>query len=513
MFSRVRNFLSSLSCGTLRSRRKSSQSNSKVPVERKEKSKDEKALEKFLLAHKINDQNAVNKQTLSCRTNSSDFMNFNQPNFGESYKEYENLTMKNEANFTISDDEELQKIINEAFDPEARQILTPEIPSSYIMTLKNGNNEKGGHGLVRQGKLYLISVKRTVNIFGKSKYRMDKQYIASKKSLNPNSLEELKILINEISIIKNCDHANILKYIGFVFLRPLNVYLITEFCDGMDLWQWLYQTNMWRSSSMCEIVHIASDLTNAVAYLHEKNILHRDIKSANSLLFTNKNKINPGNAGFVQKWIAKLADFGAAYSSEYGYSKATKNDYFKHAFTGNFESSAPEVQTDIEKPIQHNFKSDVFSLGIIYAELIIGNNPYDFLEREMIVELGRQGELYFEELIARYDTPTKMICLMWVCTDFDSNQRPLAKHCVKWMEEIKEKELKRYQNAEVHIDIDKMVQHKRSDFQDRLELAELQQKKDKIVSEMIEIGEMVKNINIDNFEEIDKFISDFKINA
>ena len=93
-------------------------------------------------------------------------------------------------------------------------------------------------------------------------------------------------LIDEIEILKNLEHPNIMKiYESFVFDN--NYYIVSELCDQGHL-----LSKMEKLGKMDQIVvkFLMEQIFNAVAYLHSKNILHGDIKLENILLYTASNR-------------------------------------------------------------------------------------------------------------------------------------------------------------------------------------------------------------------------------
>jgi calcium-dependent protein kinase len=113
---------------------------------------------------------------------------------------------------------------------------------------------------------------------------------------NPETIRAMKIiprkyllkgindvnLSEEIFILKNLDHPNIIKLYEFYFDYE-NIYLISEYCDQGDL-----LTKIEKLGTMNQIVvkFIMNQVFNAIAYLHSRGVLHGDIKLENIMLYT-----------------------------------------------------------------------------------------------------------------------------------------------------------------------------------------------------------------------------------
>ena len=89
-------------------------------------------------------------------------------------------------------------------------------------------------------------------------------------------------LIKEIKILKKIDHKNIIKLYEAIDTSKY-VYLSTEYIAGPSLLKYL-KSKPDRKMDEIEIKHIWKQVIQAVAYLHSKNITHRDIKLENILL-------------------------------------------------------------------------------------------------------------------------------------------------------------------------------------------------------------------------------------
>lgn len=198
------------------------------------------------------------------------------------------------------------------FKREERDVLVPRISNSEIKFIKNEQILQGGYGCVRKGKIVKIDFKYFKDKFY---FRVKKCYVAVKSmEYEKHSAIGLKTFINEVAILKSCQHPNVLKYMGVV-VRMENFYLITEWCDGVDFLKYIYSNNgkLWKEAGFVELLDICIDVAKGMEYIHSKEILHRDIKSPNILLFSNKQG--------PKKWTAKLADFGLGFSRLHGFQK------------------------------------------------------------------------------------------------------------------------------------------------------------------------------------------------
>jgi len=127
-------------------------------------------------------------------------------------------------------------------------------------------------------------------------------------------------LLRELSVLKNARHENLLEYIGACETAEVNeedpatLYIVTEFAANGDLLHLLSSDAPLGWNFLTRIILGAMD---GLHYLHDKGIIHRDIKSENILL--------DGN------WCPKVSDFGMA--REVGGGAAREGDQrAKHQF-------------------------------------------------------------------------------------------------------------------------------------------------------------------------------------
>ncbi|XP_037497765.1 serine/threonine-protein kinase STY46 isoform X2 [Jatropha curcas] len=159
-----------------------------------------------------------------------------------------------------------------------------------------------------------------------------------------------KEFAQEVFIMRKVRHKNVVQFIG-ACTKPPSLCIVTEFMSGGSVYDYLHkQKGIFKLPSLLKV---AIDVSKGMNYLHQNNIIHRDLKAANLLMDENE--------------VVKVADFGVA--------RVKAQSGVMTAETGTYRWMAPEV---IEhKPYDH--KADVFSFGIVLWELLTGKLPYEYL--------------------------------------------------------------------------------------------------------------------------------------
>lgn len=176
------------------------------------------------------------------------------------------------------------------------------------------------------------------------------------KVLIPNydSIERLK---REILAVKIINHENIPKVIdsNVESVNNLNeiVWLIEEYIEGESLRD---ELNKGKLFPLPEVVHFIDTILSILEISESNNIVHRDIKPENIIYATSK-----------KFW---LIDFGI--SRHLDLKSITESNSPFGQFT--FGYSASEQFRNRKKEI--DIRADLFSLGVVIAEIIIGYNPY-----------------------------------------------------------------------------------------------------------------------------------------
>lgn len=155
--------------------------------------------------------------------------------------------------------------------------------------------------------------------------------------------------MNEITVLSNVAHPNIVAYYGsFVEDNILNV--VMEYADNGSLFQHIQRAKAPFAES--EILSIFAQLVSSLKYLHDKKILHRDLKTKN-IFMTKKHKV-------------KLGDFGL--------SKMMGNDI---SFASSAVGTPYYLSPELCEGKSYNRKSDVWALGCVLYELTTFRHAFD----------------------------------------------------------------------------------------------------------------------------------------
>ena len=205
--------------------------------------------------------------------------------------------------------------------------------SDYIL---HGEIGSGGFAKVVQGTHIPTGEKVAIKIMDKIQLFTD-----------PLNLRRVK---SEISILKIVRHKNIIKLYE-VIETPQKIYLIMEYCEGGELFDYIVQKQNLTERQSCKFFH---EIIDALEYLHSLNIVHRDIKPENLLI----DKIN-------KKLSLKLIDFGIS------------NTYSLQSLLitpcGTASYAPPEMHKG-EK--YYGLLTDIWSAGVVLYAMVFGYLPF-----------------------------------------------------------------------------------------------------------------------------------------
>nr|XP_043623977.1 serine/threonine-protein kinase STY46 [Erigeron canadensis] len=237
----------------------------------------------------------------------------------------------------------------------------------------------------------------------KGTYRSQEVAIKILKTERVNS-DLQKEFAQEVYILRKVRHKNVVQFIG-ACTKPPSLCIVTEFMSGGSVYDYLHKQK--GTFKLPMLLKVSIDISKGMNYLHQNNIIHRDLKAANLLMDEHE--------------VVKVADFGVA--------RVKAQTGVMTAETGTYRWMAPEV---IEhKPYDH--KADVFSFGIVLWELLTGKLPYEYLTPlQAAVGVVQKG---LRPTIPK-NTPPKLADLLEKCWQQDPSLRPDFTEIIEILKQI-----------------------------------------------------------------------------
>lgn len=179
----------------------------------------------------------------------------------------------------------------------------------------------------------------------------------------------LSALEREIELLKNLQHVNIVQYLySSIDDEYLNIFL--EYVPGGSVTALLRNYGAFEETLVKNFVR---QILAGLNYLHERDIIHRDIKGAN-ILVDNKGGI-------------KISDFGI--SKKVDDNLLTGNRVHRPSLQGSVFWMAPEV---VKQSI-YTKKADIWSMGCLVVEMLTGEHPWAQLSQmQAIYQIGSSAK-------------------------------------------------------------------------------------------------------------------------
>ncbi|KAL4341357.1 hypothetical protein GQ457_08G012920 [Hibiscus cannabinus] len=253
---------------------------------------------------------------------------------------------------------------------------------------------------------------------------LDGKKVAARKPILSTS-EELDKFHKELQLLCQLDHPGIATLVA-AHAKPPNYMFFFEFYEQTNLAHKLH-VQEW-IPHLDQALPIMLQLAKALQYLHNKGIVHRDVKPANVLLDRN--------------FSAHLADFGLAeYKKDlrrvtienWRSSGKPTGGFHKKNMVGTLIYMAPEI---LKKEIQTE-KSDVYSFGVSINELLTGIVPYTDIRAEAQAHTVLEMNYTEQQLTAAVSSglrpvlavidsgvPGSILSLIQKCWDANPQNRP-----------------------------------------------------------------------------------------
>ena len=246
--------------------------------------------------------------------------------------------------------------------------------------------------------------------------------------IEPHYRERFK---REALLLAKLNHPNIVQIYDYLETNE-QLALVMEYVDGENLQQHLREHIVSHAQRMQWLTQIAQGL----AVAHDAGIIHRDLKAENILI----NKRN----------LAKITDLGIAKSQDFN---GTLTDHV----TGSYGSMSPEQAMGEEL----DFRSDLFSFGILAYQLLCGAHPFGETENKLQLMQRIISHPAISPIKKNPDLLPETVKLLGQLLSKDPDNRPdnthwVAAHCAKLCQTVAI-------NAEAETNSTQILPHSQTD--------------------------------------------------
>ncbi|KAJ3324538.1 ATP binding [Blyttiomyces sp. JEL0837] len=288
-----------------------------------------------------------------------------------------------------------------AAESDTDMFSTEEEPRTHISWIKGDLIGKGSFGRVYYGVNLttkdVMAVKQ-VELIPLYRHRSGSEAAKHRQRM----VDALRM---EILLLRELDHENIVRYLGFdVDANIVSVFL--QYVDGGSVASMLSRFGKFDEGL---VRHVSCQILSGLEYLHERCIIHRDIKGANILV--------DGHG------VAKISDFNISKKNEYNMAYNTNS---RMSLQGSVFWMAPEVV----KGKGYSAKVDIWSLGCVTLEMLTGTHPWLQLnEMQTMWRLGKENAPPIPHGVLSDDAER----FLEMCFTIEPESRPTAKelffHC------------------------------------------------------------------------------------
>ncbi|KAI0668857.1 kinase-like protein [Trametes maxima] len=249
--------------------------------------------------------------------------------------------------------------------------------------------------------------------------------VAIKEVLPSNDYDVAKYFEREWRLMKEARHPNVVLYLGLSRAPDGRIFIISEFIESGNLRMYIHDKTKpfpWRLR-----LSFATDIARALAYLHARKCIHRDLKGENLLVTANGR--------------LKITDFGFARIAA-----RNEEESKRLTFCGTDSYMSPEILLGNE----FDLPTDIFSLGVIFCEIaarkLADDNtfrrtpPFFNIDEDEVRRLASPG------------CPPAFITLALDCLSQVPAERPTTRQILDRLREIEAEVLARPSEADdIHL--------------------------------------------------------------
>lgn len=229
----------------------------------------------------------------------------------------------------------------------------------------------------------------------------DKNKKFAVKSIKIESIiSELKLIENELDILRQVDHPNIIKYYE-TYNDDVYLHIVTELCTGGELFERIAHKGKFTESEAAKIIN---KILSAISFLHNLGICHRDIKPENFMFSSSDPDAE-----------IKIIDFGL--STKFISEKSMKD------IVGTPFYVAPEVLEGV-----YTNACDIWSLGVVLYTMLNGKPPFIGTSSEVLSKVAK-GAVFFPEK-NWHNTSTEAKDIILKMLERNPEKRWTAKQCL-----------------------------------------------------------------------------------
>ena len=234
-----------------------------------------------------------------------------------------------------------------------------------------------------------------------------------------------KYLVTELQMLKKLNHPNVAKLIKLIDNETqTHLLLVMEYCNGGTLSECLEKFKKFKGKPFTEeiVQYLTKQIVEALIYLHDNNIIHRDLKLENIMVhFDNNNDKENLN---MMKAKIKIIDFSLSKQLE-----------SKNALTSSLLGTPLYMSPNILKQyganknlknLRYGTEVDIWSLGCICYELLTGNNVFKAHSLDDLINNIKEGNYRIPNNVS-----LEFLSFLNSMLQYDGKKRSTAKELLK----------------------------------------------------------------------------------